>query len=1379
MTEAEMLAFTFGPLPPESEPQHSYSETQSAPSQGGPDHTHASMTHSEQMTEHETLDKGHQQALQPEVHTSSPAAPSTSAAEVEPLRAEQQSASIIAPPASVTPAAAAAVAAAAGPSTHPSNNNNRWPDNEDDSDEDDDGMDLDEELRQYMALKESMEEEEVAAPPSRQGPQPTTATAHPSSQTHPASTTTSSRAASNPTQQQQQQQQQRHQTFTASPPDDMDDDDGDRELEELLQMQRDDALAQQQQQQQQQRSGPSTASLSRPSVELPDPKRPKFDAQARQHKAAAAAAGGGGGGGGNKGAHKEGYESQFDTGEGGGDTDAAKRALQAVTAAAVAAAAAAAAASQELRLRCGAAAVAAAAAAALKASFQAPRRMAGDIRGACISVTRVNGERVYCAMAAASASSALRAVAGGSSSGAAAGAGAGVRKGQLLGRSVAEMMQVHDDRRLSAIMEESARLHKALTGGGDDSDGGTEGGRAAGRRGGGADADQLPQSSCGWTSTPPRHFMDLLSDERTNREVVKWVKAWDATVFGSRGAARSTAAVSAGGTRGAAADPGSRAGREPHPNPNPGSRVPVKAWGGPAKAGGGARGAGGGPPGGFDGGKGARERAAMLSRAIQGGGPQDSRPTEKIVLIAGPPGLGKTTLAHVVAAHCGYHPYEINASDDRTAAALTLKVSDAVHFQSVLGQRRPNCVIIDEIDGATGGHEAGGAVAALLKIAMAAGGGGGGGGGGGKGAADADEDTPSPKKPARPTSTRDAAASGTTTTATTTTTITRKRGPKRALAPLVRPIICICNDLFVPALRPLREVAKVLVFPAPAADKLVARLRVVCELEGIKVDKMALTLLAERTDCDIRSALNTLQFLSRRCPHIHAHNIEGLNIGTKDSSKSAFDIWSAVLWARAKVRRAFGGGAGSAGSGSGLKPGSSAGCSKLDAVCGMMADFGDYETVMGGLHENMLSQRYLDIDFRKTCAMVDAIGSVDIMMRSCRRSSDFGLMRYFAPSLYIIHALAAQDEKPHLAWPKPAAEAHRRQAANAELLRGWAATVAPAVLQACGTRTMCLSALLHKTACTMVDYSLKYDFADHDPTASPLHPGRPQGGLNGLRGAPPPAPRPLPLLPAIDTLHCFLKRGQTTLLSAAAGTAHTPPPVHGSRGGSGSSGSGSVPLAVRQMISRQATIETIHRAERVQDQLRAMALERQSRFEQHHDTSQPMDEAIANTHDISKFGKKRAVSSKAGVEVKAPTASAAESPSPGPGSTQRPTTSMWKPTPAPAPTPKPAHHKGSSNSKAPKQNWLELIQSAGVKKRKQIARAATGTGPGMEPLQRAATPSAAAVAGGSTAVPGVGASEPVVEDSEGGAKGQFAILYHYNEGYTNAVKRPLMMKELL
>jgi len=36
--------------------------------------------------------------------------------------------------------------------------------------------------------------------------------------------------------------------------------------------------------------------------------------------------------------------------------------------------------------------------------------------------------------------------------------------------------------------------------------------------------------------------------------------------------------------------------------------------------------------------------------------------------------MGKTTLAHVVAQHCGYRPFEINASDDRSAPVLREKI---------------------------------------------------------------------------------------------------------------------------------------------------------------------------------------------------------------------------------------------------------------------------------------------------------------------------------------------------------------------------------------------------------------------------------------------------------------------------------------------------------------------------------------------------------------------------------------------------------------------------------------------------------------------------------------------------------------------------------
>jgi hypothetical protein len=74
------------------------------------------------------------------------------------------------------------------------------------------------------------------------------------------------------------------------------------------------------------------------------------------------------------------------------------------------------------------------------------------------------------------------------------------------------------------------------------------------------------------------------------------------------------------------------------------------------------------------------------------------RPEKRILLMSGPPGLGKTTLAYVIARHCGYNIVEINASDERTAAVFKSKVINAIENKDIMN-KKPNLVVIDEIDG--------------------------------------------------------------------------------------------------------------------------------------------------------------------------------------------------------------------------------------------------------------------------------------------------------------------------------------------------------------------------------------------------------------------------------------------------------------------------------------------------------------------------------------------------------------------------------------------------------------------------------------------------------------------------------------------------------
>ncbi|KAK7743216.1 Chromosome transmission fidelity protein 18 [Cytospora paraplurivora] len=262
-----------------------------------------------------------------------------------------------------------------------------------------------------------------------------------------------------------------------------------------------------------------------------------------------------------------------------------------------------------------------------------------------------------------------------------------------------------------------------------------------------------PKRSLLWTEKyRARNFIDLVGDDHTNRQVLRWLKRWDPIVF-------------------------------PHS---------------------------------------AKSKPTITRRPGAQQQQEEEPPHRKILMLTGPPGLGKTTLAHVCARQAGYEVMEINASDDRSRDVVKGRIRTSLGTESVKtvehakpkpGAKakvaRPVCVVVDEVDGVTsglGGSGEGGFVKALIDLVL--------------------------------TDQKNSAS------AAATANRKKKKGDDFRQ---MRPLILICNDVYHPSLRPLRQsgLADIVHVGKPTVEVVVNRLKAVFEKEGIPCEKDAARKLCE------------------------------------------------------------------------------------------------------------------------------------------------------------------------------------------------------------------------------------------------------------------------------------------------------------------------------------------------------------------------------------------------------------------------------------------------------------------------------------------------------------------------------------------------------
>lgn len=110
------------------------------------------------------------------------------------------------------------------------------------------------------------------------------------------------------------------------------------------------------------------------------------------------------------------------------------------------------------------------------------------------------------------------------------------------------------------------------------------------------------------------------------------------------------------------------------------------------------------------------------------------------------------------------------------------------------------------------------------------------------------------------------------------------------------PIILTANNAYDQRLGSLRYYCEAIEFKKPAAGAVMKHLKRICDREGIKADETALKFIAQRSEGDVRSAVNDLQALAQGKPTLTYDDVSWL--AYRDRKEAIFNILRMIFYGK-------------------------------------------------------------------------------------------------------------------------------------------------------------------------------------------------------------------------------------------------------------------------------------------------------------------------------------------------------------------------------------------------------------------------------------------------------------------------------------------------